>query len=99
MCLGVPGRVVEWIDCDIVFGRAMIEFGGVSRVCQMACVPDAQVGDYVVVHAGIAISRIDPDAARQLLDELSPDELRRNEFVQDDPDKQAIEDNGGPEPS
>lgn len=70
MCLGIPGQVVEWIDHDPVFGRASIEFDGVRRVCHMACVPDAIIGEYVVVHAGIAISKIDPDAARRVLDEL-----------------------------
>ena len=70
MCLGVPGQVVEWLDRDPVFGRASIEFDGVRRVCHMACVPDAKIGEYVVVHAGIVISRIDADAARRVLDEL-----------------------------
>ena len=70
MCLGVPGRVAEWIDRDPVFASAKIEFAGVSRVCSMACVPDAQIGDYVVVHAGIAISRIDENAARRALEDL-----------------------------
>lgn len=70
MCLGVPGRVVQWIDHDPTFAKAKIEFGGVGRNCSMACVPDAVVGDYVVVHAGIAISRIDETAARQALHEL-----------------------------
>ncbi|MFY9253106.1 MAG: HypC/HybG/HupF family hydrogenase formation chaperone [Fuerstiella sp.] len=70
MCLGVPGRVVEWVDRDPTFAKAKIEFGGVARVCSMACVPDAEVGEYVVVHAGIAISRIDEVAARLALEEL-----------------------------
>ena len=70
MCLGVPGQVIEWIEHDPVFGRASIEFDGVRRVCHMACVPDAEAGDYVVVHAGIAISRIDVTEAERVLDEL-----------------------------
>ncbi|QDU38106.1 Hydrogenase isoenzymes formation protein HypC [Maioricimonas rarisocia] len=70
MCLGVPGQVVEWLDRDPVFGRASIEFEGVRRVCHMACVPHAEVGEYVVVHAGIAISLIDSAEAQRLLDEL-----------------------------
>jgi hydrogenase expression/formation protein HypC len=70
MCLGIPGQVVEWLNRDPVFGRASIEFDGVRRVCHMACVPNAEIGEFVVVHAGIAISRIDADAAERLLDEL-----------------------------
>lgn len=71
MCLALPGRVVEWIDRDPLFARAQVEFAGVRRECHLACVPDAEVGDYVVVHAGIAISRIDAKAAEQLLKEVS----------------------------
>lgn len=70
MCLGVPGRVVEWLDRDPLLARAQIEFEGVRRVCHLACVPEAEVGDYVIVHAGVAISRIDAEAAERLLDEL-----------------------------
>jgi hydrogenase expression/formation protein HypC len=61
---------VEWVNRDPTFASAKIEFAGVSRVCSLACVPDAKPGDYVVVHAGIAISRIDEAAARQALEEL-----------------------------
>lgn len=70
MCLGVPGQIVRWIDRDPVFARAEISFSGVRRVCQMACVPDADEGDYVIVHAGMAISRIDAEEARRAIDEL-----------------------------
>lgn len=58
MCLGVPGMVVQWIERDGVFARALVEFSGVRREVQMACVPNVDVGDFVVVHAGIAISRV-----------------------------------------
>ncbi len=70
MCLGVPGRLVEWLDRDPLLARAQIEFDGVRRVCHLACVLDAEVGDYVIVHAGVAISRIDAAAAERLLEEL-----------------------------
>ncbi len=70
MCLGVPGRVIEWTNTDPTFASAKIEFAGVARECSMACVTDAQVGDYVVVHAGIAISRIDETAAQQTIEDL-----------------------------
>ena len=71
MCLAVPGRVVRWIDRDPVFARAEIEFEGIRRECHMACVPDAAEGEFVIVHAGIAISRISADAARQTLADLA----------------------------
>ena len=82
MCLGIPGKVVEWLDHDPVVGRALVEFDGVRRACHMACVPDASEGDYVIVHAGVAISRIDPAEAQrvfQLLAQLEDDGSWRGE--------------------
>lgn len=67
MCLGIPGKIARWIDREPLSARAEIEFEGVRRVCQMACVTEAEVGDYVLVHAGLAISRIDSAAAEELL--------------------------------
>ncbi len=71
MCLGIPGKVVRWIDRDETFAQAEIEFDGVRRVCHMACVNEANEGDYVIVHAGIAISRIDAAEAQRIFEELA----------------------------
>jgi hydrogenase expression/formation protein HypC len=71
MCLGVPGRVAVWIDRDSLMAEAEIDFGGVRKRCQMACVPEAQAGDYVLVHAGVALTIIDRAAAEQLLATLA----------------------------
>jgi hydrogenase expression/formation protein HypC len=71
MCLGIPGRVVRWLDRDSILASAEVEFAGICRVCQMACVPDASEGDYVIVHAGVAISRMDREAAERTLNEFS----------------------------
>jgi hydrogenase expression/formation protein HypC len=70
MCLGVPGKIVRWVERDPLFAAAEVEFGGVRRVCHMACVPDAREGEYVLVHAGVAISRLDEVEARRVFDEL-----------------------------
>ena len=70
MCLGIPGKVVRWINRDHTFAQAEIEFDGVRRVCHMACATDAAEGDYVIVHAGIAICRVDPEEANRLFQEL-----------------------------
>lgn len=67
MCLAVPGKVVAWIEQDPLFAMASVEFGAMRRAVSMACTPDVEVGDYVLVHAGIAISRIDPDEAARVL--------------------------------
>ena len=71
MCLAIPGRVVRWIDTDPLLAVAEVEFGGVTRRCHMACVLEARVGDYVVVHAGVAIAQLDADAAAQSLADLA----------------------------
>lgn len=71
MCLGVPGLVVRWIDRDPTFARAEVEFAGIRRVCHMACVTEAQEGEYVIVHAGVAISQIDTGEAQRFLAELA----------------------------
>lgn len=70
MCLGVPGKVLAWIDQDPLFAKATIQFGGVEQDCHMACVPEAELGDFVIVHAGVAIARIDEAEALRIFDEL-----------------------------
>ena len=67
MCLAVPGLLVDWIKREAPFHLATVEFAGVRREVHMACVPEARVGDYVLVHAGIAISRIDAAEAARVL--------------------------------
>jgi hydrogenase expression/formation protein HypC len=70
MCLGIPGRVLECLTEDDV-RMARVEFGGVvKRVC-LAHVPDAQPGDYVLVHVGFALSRIDEAEARRVFEFLA----------------------------
>ncbi len=70
MCLGVPGRISKWLDRDPLFTRAVVEFDGVGLECHMACVPDASIGDYVIVHAGVAICQVDELEAQCTLAEL-----------------------------
>lgn len=60
MCLGVPGRVHHWLDRSELTAAAEIDFGGVRKRCHMACVPQAEVGDIVLVHAGVALTILDP---------------------------------------
>lgn len=66
MCLGVPGLVVERELSGEELDYGVVEFAGIKRRVCLACVPDAQLGDYVIVHAGIAISRIDPKEAQRV---------------------------------
>jgi hydrogenase expression/formation protein HypC len=75
MCLAVPGQVVELRNLEPPFSSALVDFGGVRREVSTACVPEATVGDYVMVHAGIAISRVDADEAARVLESLRQLEL------------------------
>jgi hydrogenase expression/formation protein HypC len=70
MCLGVPGRVIERQDPSDDLATGVVEFAGVRRRVSLACVPDARPGDYVIVHAGVAISRVDPDEAERVFEYL-----------------------------
>ncbi len=79
MCLAVPGKLVRWLDRDPVFARAEIEFAGIRRVCHMACVPEASEGEFVLVHAGVAITRIDTDEADRILADLVQLEIEDEE--------------------
>jgi hydrogenase expression/formation protein HypC len=75
MCLAVPGEVVRWLQREVPFSEAEVRFGGILRKVNMLCVPEATVGEYVIVHAGIAISKIDAQAAAELLSQVSEMEL------------------------
>jgi len=73
MCLAVPGRVAEsYRENDVLMGK--VDFSGVIRRVCLAHVPDVRVGDYVLVHVGFALSKIDADEAKKVFEFLS--ELR-----------------------
>ncbi|WP_394842325.1 HypC/HybG/HupF family hydrogenase formation chaperone [Pendulispora brunnea] len=65
MCLGIPGEVVSILEAELRTGR--VSFGGIVKDVCLAYVPEAVVGDYVIVHAGFAISRVDETEARRTL--------------------------------
>jgi len=67
MCLAVPGRIIE-ITLDVGGIRmAQLDFGGIQKRACLAYVPEAEVGEYVIVHVGFAISRIDEASAQETL--------------------------------
>jgi hydrogenase expression/formation protein HypC len=71
MCLAVPGKIVSITDGDSPILRSgKVDFGGVARDVSLACVPKAGVGDYVIVHAGCAISQLDEEEAEKTLADL-----------------------------
>jgi hydrogenase expression/formation protein HypC len=72
MCLAIPGKVLEIYDRKGI-RMARVEFGGVSRESCVEYVPEAEVGDYVLVHVGFALSTIDEEEAKRtyaLLEEM-----------------------------
>jgi len=73
MCLAVPGKIVELDEKDPM-RMGKVDFGGIIREASLAYVPEAELGDYVIVHAGFAISRLDEEEAHEtlrLLEEIS----------------------------
>src|SRR4051794_4673418 len=65
MCLGIPGKVVEtYHEHDVLMGR--VEFGGVSKRVCLEHVPEVRIDDYVLVHVGFALSRIDETEAQRV---------------------------------
>jgi hydrogenase expression/formation protein HypC len=69
MCLAVPAKIIELNQ-----SRAKVEVGGITRDASTALLPDAAVGDYVLIHAGFAITLVDEQEARgtlSLFDEMS----------------------------
>ena len=63
MCLAIPARVVELPDPGI----ALVDVGGVRKRVSLALVDDVACGDYVIVHVGYALTRLDPDEAQRTL--------------------------------
>jgi hydrogenase expression/formation protein HypC len=71
MCLAVPGKVTSISGDDPWTRTAKVSFGGVLVDVNLAYVPDAKVDDYVIVHAGFALSQIDEVEAVRIFEELS----------------------------
>ncbi len=68
MCLAVPGKI-ESIEAEGLLGpTGKVNFGGILKDVNLAYVPEAKVGDYVIVHVGFALSRLDEEEAQKTLD-------------------------------
>jgi len=63
MCLAIPARIAEKLDNDM----ALIDLGGVRKEISLALVDDVAVGDYVIVHVGYALTKLDPEEAERTL--------------------------------
>lgn len=70
MCLAVPGKIEKIINDEPLMRTGKVNFGGILKEVCLAYVPEANVGDYVIVHVGFAISRIDEQEAVKVFDDL-----------------------------
>ena len=77
MCLAVPGKIIRISEDEPIFRTGVIDFSGVTKEISLAYVPEAKIDDYVIVHAGFAISIVDEKEAQASLEafrELSDSE-------------------------
>jgi len=70
MCLGVPGKVLRVDASDIGMTMGQVSFGGIVKDVCLAYTPDVQPGDYVLVHVGFAISKLDEQHALDVFETL-----------------------------
>ena len=70
MCLGVPGKVIEIEENPVGMTMGRVSFAGIVKEVCLAYTPEVEVGDYVVVHVGFAISTIDEDEAQKVFEYL-----------------------------
>ena len=70
MCLAVPGKLLTITGDDPLARTGKVSFGGILKEVNLTCVPEAKIGDYVIVHAGLAISVLDEEEAARTLEYL-----------------------------
>ena len=63
MCLAVPGKILSVVDGDPAFRTGNVDFCGIRKNVNLVFTPEAEVGDYVLVHVGFAITRVDEEEA------------------------------------
>ena len=70
MCLAVPGKITSISGEDLLMRTGKVDFGGILKEVSLAYVPEAKLGDYVIVHVGFALSRVDEEEAKQVFEYL-----------------------------
>lgn len=70
MCLGIPGKVLRVDESPLGISMGLVSFGGIAKEICLAYTPEAKAGDYVLVHVGFALSRIDEEHAREVFEAL-----------------------------
>ena len=77
MCLAVPGKITQIDEATrLELRTATVDFGGVFREVSLAFLPEAKINDYVIVHVGVALSRINEAEAHQIFETLSQIDLQ-----------------------
>jgi hydrogenase expression/formation protein HypC len=84
MCLAIPGKIESITGDDPVTRMGRINFGGILKEASLAYVPEAEVGNYVIVHAGFALSRVDEAEAQKVFEYLKQME-ELGELKEDEP--------------
>ena len=86
MCLAVPGKIIEILSEDPIMRTGKVSFGGIVKEVNLAYVPEANIGDYVIVHVGFAIETLDESEANRVFDYLDEmGELAELSAGEDDP--------------
>jgi hydrogenase expression/formation protein HypC len=70
MCLAVPGKIVSIEGDDPILRDGKVNFGGVVKRINLSLVPEAKIGDYVLVHVGLALTIVDEEEAKQVFEFL-----------------------------
>lgn len=70
MCLAIPGELIEISDEEALMRTGKVSFGGAVKEVNLACVPEARVGDFVTVHVGLALSVVDREEAERVFEYL-----------------------------
>jgi hydrogenase expression/formation protein HypC len=87
MCLGIPGKIVDIFENNTL-RMGHIDYGGVCQEACLAYVPEAAVGDYVIVHAGFAIQQLEPEEALETLALF--DEIGKLHDEENHPNRKAL---------
>jgi hydrogenase expression/formation protein HypC len=95
MCLGIPGKIVTiFREHDLLMGK--IDFGGITKQACLETLPEVIVGDYVLIHVGFALAKIDETEARQIFAFLEGmNELHELQASRDQPTESAGSREGG----
>jgi hydrogenase expression/formation protein HypC len=78
MCLAIPGKVISISGDDPLTRLGKVNFGGIVKEACLACVPEVKIGDYVIVHVGFALSKVDEEEAQKVFEYLE----RMNELAE-----------------